>query len=69
MNYTLRDLEKDLVRLAKKAEALDNMKIPEKYQEYLNQMELTEKIVAPIYLAKQVELFGKYFDLNIKLKK
>ena len=65
--YTLKDLEKDLVRLAKKAEALDKLKIPDKYQEHLNIQEITEKIVAPIYIAKQAELFMKYFACNVKV--
>lgn len=69
MKYTIRQLEKDLIELAKKAEDLDKLKIPEKYQEHIDLQDITEKIIAPVYIAKQVELFGRYFSLNVKVDK
>ena len=59
VEYTSKDLERDLKRLDKKTEALDSLKLSTDEQ---------EKIVAPVYFAKKIELFGRYFELNIGVK-
>jgi hypothetical protein len=56
MTYTLKDLVKDLKRLDKKADALDSLKV--EYDDLAN-------IVVPVYLAKRIELFAKYFNVKV----
>ena len=57
--YTIRDLEKDLERLDKKANALEALKM--EFDDLAN-------IVAPVYMAKRMELMTKYFDVKISVK-
>ena len=59
IEYTLGELEKDLKRLDKKAELLESLNLSSDEQ---------EKIVAPVYLAKRVELFMRYFECKIPIK-
>ena len=54
--YSFEDLKKDLKRLDKKANDLEKLKLDE------------FKVIAPVYLAKQVELFKKYFECKIPIK-
>lgn len=52
--YTLKDLERDLKCLDRKANALESLK-----------MDDLSNIVAPVYLAKRIELFAKYFNVKV----
>ena len=58
-NYRVEDLKSDLERLDKKANLLETLKLETDEQ---------AKIVAPIYLAKRVEFYMKYFECKIPVK-
>lgn len=55
--YSFEDLKKDLKRLDEKADDLDKLK--------LESDEI--KITAPVYIAKRMELYMKYFGLKFPI--
>jgi len=62
--YTLRQLQADLKRLDKKAETLADWMEKSKDKnpiDYLAADEITEKLVMPVYIAKRIELYSRYF--------
>lgn len=68
MDYTLKDLEKDLKRLNKKTEELsnwlekqDNSKTP---INYMDKSDLTEKIIAPIYIVEMTKYYMKFLGIK-----
>ena len=66
--YTLNDLKKDLKRLDRKMTNLSNWmedsSRKEQIIDYLAKEEITEKLIMPVYIAKRIELYSRYFNLK-----
>lgn len=64
MKYTLKDLERDLKELDKKIKDLEKIFTKPKYLKYTDESEIIEKLIAPVYFARYMQLIGKYLGLE-----
>ena len=68
--YSLKELQRDLKRLDRKLENLSGWMEKEGKDkiDYLAKGEISEKLVMPVYIAKRMELYSRYFGNQSKIK-